>query len=627
MPLLMSRLVARRPSRVGARLVQSGVAGALGSGVFSFARAGVAYDLAGASYAENLPRFDAGAGYQASQNLLLNNVDLSNASWTKTNVSVTANNTTAPDGTVTAALIANNSTNGNHQVSQSTVVSTGNPWTISVYAKMNTCRYMILTTTSGTEQASFDLQAGTVFSTGVQATSAGIVSAGSGWYRCWVTITAPAGTSFHLRLSEDGSTVSYAGSGVSLWVWGAQSGPAGGGPTTLISNAGSITRRAATVNLAGLRIEPAATNVALQSEAAGTTWTANNVTISSNNANNTAPTGTAVADKIIETAAAGVWHGIHQACLTPGAAATISVYAKAGSSNGGNWLFLSTDNGATPGDGAYFNLLTGAVGTTTGGTARMTRASGDWWRCEFTTTAAVTTAMVVAVGGSDGGVVHAGSTSVGLWVWGMQAELTSYATRYIPTTTASVTRNNETCSFPSQGVVRAASGTILVRVRPTGVLTSGLQMILDLAGTTTSGMYLALNAGKFRLAVGNGSTLNTAEGTTTAVAGTEYVVGATWGPDGFMIAVNGVIEDSSAGRAGDQVLTAQTYVGYQNVGTQRFLNGSISELQILDRKLTRSELCTLTSGQRIPHLDCATLYAPFYGNFNAFRRAKRWENG
>jgi hypothetical protein len=50
----------------------------------------------------------------AEQNLLLYSQEFDNAAWTKTSTTVTANSTTAPDGTTTADTLIPNTTNTYH---------------------------------------------------------------------------------------------------------------------------------------------------------------------------------------------------------------------------------------------------------------------------------------------------------------------------------------------------------------------------------------------------------------------------------------------------------------------------------------------------------------------------------
>ena len=57
---------------------------------------------------------------KASTNLLLRSQEFDDASWLKTNANVTANLTTAPDGTLTADALIENTANGFHRILKNT---------------------------------------------------------------------------------------------------------------------------------------------------------------------------------------------------------------------------------------------------------------------------------------------------------------------------------------------------------------------------------------------------------------------------------------------------------------------------------------------------------------------------
>jgi type 1 fimbria pilin len=59
-------------------------------------------------------------------NLVLYSEEFDNAYWTKTNVTITANATTAPDGNLTADKLVENSVNGNHFIYRSQATFTVN---------------------------------------------------------------------------------------------------------------------------------------------------------------------------------------------------------------------------------------------------------------------------------------------------------------------------------------------------------------------------------------------------------------------------------------------------------------------------------------------------------------------
>ena len=162
---------------------------------------------------------------QARANLLTYSEQFDNVAWGKTGSTVTANATTAPDGTTTADKLVEDTSTGQHRVLQAITVSSGVAYAYSIYVKANTrSRISIFDNSSASDtECIFDLSNGTVVRQGAAATAI-ITSVGSGWYRC-TTVSTPSATTFSAtaRLVSTGTTSSYTGDGTSgLFIWGAQ---------------------------------------------------------------------------------------------------------------------------------------------------------------------------------------------------------------------------------------------------------------------------------------------------------------------------------------------------------------------------------------------------------------------
>lgn len=157
--------------------------------------------------------------------------------WATAAASVTADQTAAPDGTMTADLITEDGTTAAHGVNQTISVASNVPYALSVYykasgrtwlrlfmddgggANLNQCYYNC-TGASGT--------LGTASNGGTGANAAGIIiPLANSWYRCILTgqpATASTGSvRFLIRVTTGDATSSHAGnSSASGYVWGAQ---------------------------------------------------------------------------------------------------------------------------------------------------------------------------------------------------------------------------------------------------------------------------------------------------------------------------------------------------------------------------------------------------------------------
>jgi len=157
--------------------------------------------------------------WESRTNLLLRSEEFDNASWTKTDSTVTANQIIAPDGTLTADKIFVNNSVTEGRATQSVTVSAG-AHTLSVIAKAAEWSWIRVGWAGG--GSSFNLANGTVGTAGSGNTPS-IVSLGNGWYRCIVTRTLSAGSDTFRIYPTNADNAFTTGDGTSgIYIWGAQ---------------------------------------------------------------------------------------------------------------------------------------------------------------------------------------------------------------------------------------------------------------------------------------------------------------------------------------------------------------------------------------------------------------------
>jgi hypothetical protein len=370
----------------------------------------------------------------AVTNLLLRSEEFDNASWAKDFTIATANQTTAPNGTLTADKVAEDTSTNFHAVSQYVAgFASGAVLTLSIYAKAaGRSLFRIQTDASGgTGTADFNLSAVTATSgTGV-FTAGSIQAVGDGWYRCSVRCTTSTAGAVGLKVILGTTTVgSYTGDGTSgLFLWGAQ--------LEQSSTVGEYVPTAATINSAPRfdhSVTSSTTNLLLRSEEFETaSWTKVSSTISANAA--AAPNGTTTADKLIVDNGQSAGYAAQSSSFTSGTTWTVSCFAKASEVSDFRFVFESTAFGSNL--NAVFNLSTGVVTSFTAGSASIQALPNGWYRCIATATTTATASASIQFRS-----VHAGNGTNGIFVWGAQLEQSSTVGPYVPTTTAAATNTN-----------------------------------------------------------------------------------------------------------------------------------------------------------------------------------------
>lgn len=402
-------------------------------------------------------------------NVLTYSEDLTNAAWRKDNITISSNAIANPlDGALTADGVISSAVNTYHSATRLSSVISGLV-NISIYVKSAAKSNIEIEFTGG--QASFNLSAGTInYASGGTAT---ITSVGSGWYRCSVSTTlASASYVAFIIMPSTGTSEGFAGDGstIDLYYYGAQI-EAGDIATDYIATTSAAVSVGPVANVPRLDylnsscprllLEPQRTNSQRASEQINNAsyWSTGGGSISANLS--VSPDGYQNADEFVESAATER-HELYSESLAFSGTSSVSIFAK----NAGRRYFSAITGGDPSLGGATFDLQTGVVSATSGGTtASITPYGNDWYRCTFTTTRTNTSQVYFCLrtsGASPNVETYAGDGTSGILFWGCQIELAgAYATSYIPTLGAAVTRGADAASKTGiSSLIGQTEGTI-----------------------------------------------------------------------------------------------------------------------------------------------------------------------
>jgi hypothetical protein len=223
----------------------------------------------------------------------------------------------------------------------------------------------------------------------------------------------------------------------------------------------------------GLLIEEGRTNLISHSEdmTVANGWNTESGTLVFVNNADTSPSGSVTAEKLQEADTTTTRKITTKLAATViGTTYTLSVYAKASERS---ILQIATSVGFTTVT-QNFDLVNGVLGTGGATAPSIVDAGNGWYRCSIQAVSSASGNSLFAFGivpASNSGrfASYTGVVGNGIFLWGAQLEVGSFATSYIPTTTGSVVRSADVCSITGgnfSGFYNQPEGTLFADVTP-----------------------------------------------------------------------------------------------------------------------------------------------------------------
>jgi len=231
----------------------------------TFTRASTAtyFDATGTmqTAASGVPRFDYDPVAHTTRGLLIEEartnqaLNSSNASaWPISGGGSWTSPAAALDGTATAYLFQEDTSNANHFFAPGIAITNATQYAFSFFAKAGPGgpRYVYMNglglTAAGLNPV-WDVANGADITTGSAASFVhGITRYPNGWYRCWIVFTTTSTSGIGLYLTNTQLLTTYQGDGVSgmyFWGWQLEAGASWSSPTSYIPSGASATTRSA----------------------------------------------------------------------------------------------------------------------------------------------------------------------------------------------------------------------------------------------------------------------------------------------------------------------------------------------------------------------------------------------
>lgn len=533
-------------------------------------------------------------------NTLTQSGTFSNAAWTKGNLTLTAGQTD-PNGGTNAFLATSTGTSAVWFYQANTGAKT-----FSIYAKAGTKNFFSIINGTYNNGAGFNLSDQTVTNIGA-GSLAKIESVGSGWYRCSVYVSTAvemlvmlADTSGGSMIVGDTMTFAFAQSetgDIATDYIATTSAAVSVGPVANVPRLDYLNS-----SCPRLLLEPQRTNLAQYSEQFNNAWwekvggsfTANALT---------SPDGYTDADTFTENTSTSTHYFYNASGFTGTAAAyTGSVFAKAGTRS--RLIMGIYDGTAANYQMVQFDLSAGTIlQEASAGIAKIENYGNGWYRCSVTRTLTASTCYLSFGPHTNTNLSnltvfpsYLGASGT-LHFYGGQLELGAYATSYIPTLGAAVTRGADVASKTGiSSLIGQTEGTLFFE----GVYGNEAEEIyLFLQNGSASGadssIYIQRASNSILFRVWNASSLDVSIIGGTFTVGQSIKIAAAYKANDFVLYVNGVQIGTDTSGAVPACARLQLASYFSDPTNNVYIARQTKQALLFKTRLTNAQLAELTT--------------------------------
>jgi hypothetical protein len=324
-----------------------------------------------------------------------------------------------------------------------------------------------------------------------------------------------------------------------------------------------------------LLLEPQRTNGIIYSEAF-TSWyaPADGVTLTANTTETVSPDGTNNASKIEIVGGAKRTYEITSSSAGAG---TFSLFVKAGTSTN---ITLFTSSGSIS---VGYNLTSQVVNPTTG-TGTITSYGNGWFR--ITASGTLVTSEVLQL-------LYTGSAGQTLYIWGAMVENGAYATSYVKTTGASVTRVADAASKTGiSSLIGQTEGAFFIDFVYLGQKDAVVFEINNAASNGLINAYIT-SAGQLEsYVIVGGSVVGYLNPAFFPTAGTRYKIAVAYKANDYVLYINGTLIGTDTSLTipamSELYISSDKAAGYRNAE-------KVNQALLFKTRLTNAQLAELTA--------------------------------
>jgi hypothetical protein len=538
-------------------------------------------------------------------NLALQSNNFSSASWSNSNVTIVGSIADPNGGTTAFSMAGSSATSNVKNLGQASFSSSSDVKTISIYAKANTHSFLQVRFSASNFHVNFDLTNGT-FANGSSAFGT-MTSIGGGWYRCTVTSnSASTSTIVGIQLVDSLAAVTNEASTTtnSVYIWRAQA-QTGDFATNYIPTTTAAVTEGPVTNLPRLDyfgstcpqllMEPTRTNLALYSQMLNvSTWgkTGGTAAIVVTANQITSPDGYSNADLVIAENGVATSRIQQNFNAVSGTTYAFSAFVKQGPDNAPVAIrILSAANANLAGINIVFTGGVPAITAT--GLALNTKAESfgnGWYRISGTYLAPATESNRWSYYADTAG------TGKSSYLWGAQLEAGAYATSYIPTTAATVTRNTDQATKTGiTSLLGQTEGTLYHDFERIGLNVPVAESpYFGITGGAATRLIIYYNGSQVVINFRVNSVIVYSKAIVTT--NTRLKIAIAYKLNDLAVYMNGVLQDTNALSTDFSTYNITRFdFNAGSVGTSNQFQGRTNQALVFKTRLSNAELATLTT--------------------------------